>query len=267
MGKRSSYENLPGTNPAIPQRVVGTVAGLVAASAVPDGRIGPETAGQQPLVVRTHYMPGLYRMRLTPHFQLREFLHSRLALENDIDNTPADRQTLENLLLLATAMEAVRAALMDAPVKITSGYRCEAVNDLCGGVPNSFHRKGLAADFTAPHFGTPEHIFQLLSGDEDNRTIAARSTIARLRLEPGWVHLVARDYADPDAHPPRYSIDPRCAAHSANAPSTDAPPPAAAALLGARSKTRPRTVVPEGRAIDALARLGLGPQPNLFTAA
>jgi len=46
--------------------------------------------------------------------------------------------------LLAKLVE-LRNAL-ERPVYITSGYRCFVFNQKVGGVPNSYHRTGLAAD-------------------------------------------------------------------------------------------------------------------------
>ena len=36
---------------------------------------------------------------------------------------------------------------MGKPILINSGYRCEKLNEIVGGVHNSMHTKGLAADF------------------------------------------------------------------------------------------------------------------------
>lgn len=36
---------------------------------------------------------------------------------------------------------------MQAPVIITSGYRCDLLNEVLNGAPNSQHKKGQAADF------------------------------------------------------------------------------------------------------------------------
>ena len=36
-----------------------------------------------------------------------------------------------------------------SPIYITSGYRCPALNRKVGGVENSYHTRGMAADITA----------------------------------------------------------------------------------------------------------------------
>ena len=78
---------------------------------------------------------------LSPHFRLSEFL----ALAKYPGNTP-DAQSLVNLTYgCVTILEPVRI-LMDCPIIINSGYRCHNVNTIVGGVPNSQHLTGCAAD-------------------------------------------------------------------------------------------------------------------------
>ncbi|HGM5582026.1 TPA: D-Ala-D-Ala carboxypeptidase family metallohydrolase [Pseudomonas putida] len=83
-------------------------------------------------------------MFLTPHFTLKEMTFSQTAVRNALPNDP-DPEALANLRLLCEVLEEVRA-LVDAPILVTSGFRSEAVNQLVGGVHNSAHRTGLAAD-------------------------------------------------------------------------------------------------------------------------
>jgi putative chitinase len=84
-------------------------------------------------------------MLLTPHFSLEEFTHSSTALAHGIENKPLPVH-LQHLTTLAEKMEEVRA-LFNVVIEITSGYRNPQVNALVGGVPNSAHALGFAADF------------------------------------------------------------------------------------------------------------------------
>jgi putative chitinase len=84
-------------------------------------------------------------MQLTEHFSLEEFTHSSTAIAIGDPNTP-EPEHLENLKNVARHMEEVRA-LFDALIEITSGYRNPKVNAAVGGVPNSAHALGHAADF------------------------------------------------------------------------------------------------------------------------
>jgi zinc D-Ala-D-Ala carboxypeptidase len=43
-------------------------------------------------------------------------------------------------------------------LKINSGYRAEALNARVGGVPNSQHCLGMAADVVCPAFGSPHDL-------------------------------------------------------------------------------------------------------------
>ncbi|MBC3420200.1 MULTISPECIES: D-Ala-D-Ala carboxypeptidase family metallohydrolase [unclassified Pseudomonas] len=86
-------------------------------------------------------------MFLTPHFTLKEMTFSQAAVRNAVPNDP-DPEALANLRLLCEVLEQVRA-LVGSPILITSAFRNEAVNQLVGGVHNSAHRTGLAADICA----------------------------------------------------------------------------------------------------------------------
>lgn len=85
-------------------------------------------------------------MKLTDHFTLEEFLKSETADKQGIDNTPLERSEIyRNLQKLAETLEQVRA-LFCKPVHINSGYRCLKLNKAVGGVSNSAHLTGHAAD-------------------------------------------------------------------------------------------------------------------------
>jgi putative chitinase len=84
-------------------------------------------------------------MQLSAHFFLAEFTISSKALSMGVENTPTPEHMV-NLRSLAEQMELVRA-LFDRPIEITSGYRNPVVNAAVGGVPNSDHALGHAADF------------------------------------------------------------------------------------------------------------------------
>ena len=95
-------------------------------------------------------------IRLTPHFTLQELTFSQTATRKGIDNTP-EPKILDNLFILANGMEDVRN-LLNAPVHISSGYRCIELNDLLGSKRTSQHTQGLACDFTSNAYGTPSDV-------------------------------------------------------------------------------------------------------------
>ena len=101
-------------------------------------------------------------MRLSEHFTLEEMTRSQLAARHGIDNTPNDMQ-LENLKTLAKGMELVRTKLDSLPIIISSGFRCEDLNDLLGSKRTSAHIAGLACDFTCDRYSHVGRVFEVLA--------------------------------------------------------------------------------------------------------
>lgn len=93
------------------------------------------------------------------HFTFRELLHSEVALRNDIVNLPPRHEAAKiyfNLVVLVdNLLDPIRERFA-VPMIITSGYRCEQVNKLVGGVDNSQHMKGEAVDFCLAGFSKEE---------------------------------------------------------------------------------------------------------------
>lgn len=122
---------------------------------------------------------------MTPHFSLAEFTSSDTAARLGIDNSLPDelREAAHRTLEM---MERIRFHL-DAPVIITSGYRCEALNKAIGSKPGSDHTMALAVDFKAPKAGTPYQIAKSLA------PVISIIGIGQLILEFGtWVHVSTR---------------------------------------------------------------------------
>jgi len=118
-------------------------------------------------------------MYLTPHFTLAEMTASQVALRAGLDNSP-DSVAIANLVELCKTLEAVRT-LVDRPILVTSGYRCEALNRRIGGSNSSAHIRGLAADILAVNL-SPRQLAQRIR-DSD-------LAFDQLILEfDGWVHL------------------------------------------------------------------------------
>lgn len=82
------------------------------------------------------------------NFTMSELIKSDKAKQNNIKNTP-DTVALDNMLnLIVYCLQPIRE-LLRKPVVITSGFRCPQLNKLVGGVANSQHMTGCAADFVA----------------------------------------------------------------------------------------------------------------------
>jgi zinc D-Ala-D-Ala carboxypeptidase len=122
---------------------------------------------------------------MTPHFSLEEFTASDTAARLGIDNRVPDN-LLENVMTTLQMMERIRFHI-DAPISITSGYRCEALNRAVGSKQGSDHTLAFACDFKAPKAGTP---FQIAASLAPVFKIVG---IGQLILEFGtWVHVSTR---------------------------------------------------------------------------
>ena len=84
-------------------------------------------------------------VQLTKHFSLEELCASATAKARGIQNRPNAQQIISLVYLAAYVLEPLREA-MHEPIPISSGFRCEQLNRAVGGVSNSQHMKGQAAD-------------------------------------------------------------------------------------------------------------------------
>ena len=82
---------------------------------------------------------------VTMHFTIEELYASETAKRLGIDNKPSVQKMINLVYLASYVLEPLRVA-MNEPVRISSGYRCEKLNKAVGGVYNSQHLKGQAAD-------------------------------------------------------------------------------------------------------------------------
>ena len=83
-------------------------------------------------------------MKKIKYFSLSEFLNSATAKRLRIDNIPSF-EVVDNLNKLADYLDVIREKV-GKPILISSGFRCPVLNKAVGGVSNSQHQKGLAAD-------------------------------------------------------------------------------------------------------------------------
>ena len=82
---------------------------------------------------------------VTMHFTIEELYASATAKAKGIDNKPSTQQMINLVYLASYVLEPLRVAMKE-PIKIGSGFRCERLNKAVGGVYNSQHLKGQAAD-------------------------------------------------------------------------------------------------------------------------
>jgi len=84
---------------------------------------------------------ALYLMaRPSPHFSWDELQ----TTSQPYDNTPDFSERMRLIRLAWSVLEPLRNEF--GPIRITSGFRSQTVNDAVGGSPTSYHRRGMAAD-------------------------------------------------------------------------------------------------------------------------
>lgn len=125
-------------------------------------------------------------MQLTEHFSLAELCDSPTAVRLAIPNDPS-AAIYPNLMRLAVGMERVRA-MVGAPILVLSGFRSPALNAAVGGVKNSAHMDGMAADIRVQGMA-PRDLAELLAGnpmgiDFDQLILEQPGSPAG-----GWVHV------------------------------------------------------------------------------
>ncbi len=82
---------------------------------------------------------------ISKNFSLEELLASETAKAQGIRNVPTNAEVVALCALVFNVLQPLRDAMQE-PIKIGSGYRCPALNKAVGGVWNSQHMKGEAAD-------------------------------------------------------------------------------------------------------------------------
>ena len=98
------------------------------------------------------------------YFTLEELTKSNTAKAKGIDNTP-DEQFIANLILLVDNVLDPLRKLYGKPIRINSGYRSKALNEVIGGAKNSQHMYGLAADITGGSKKENKILFDLIKNN------------------------------------------------------------------------------------------------------
>ena len=126
-----------------------------------------------------------HNIQLSEHFSLSEFTKSITAERLGISNQPSYEQVLAMRHLCREALEPLRQHY-GAPIRITSGFRCEALNKAVGGVGNSQHMDGEAADLSVPSEEVARDWFQWLAHHTDFDQLLFEHS---QRLHNRWLHV------------------------------------------------------------------------------
>lgn len=81
------------------------------------------------------------------YFTLNELTRSDTASRMKIDNTPTAEAVKNLTALVDKVLDPLREKIGE-PIIVTSGYRCPRLNKAVGGVSNSQHITGQAADIS-----------------------------------------------------------------------------------------------------------------------
>ena len=118
-------------------------------------------------------------MKISKNFEFEEFCFSQTALQLNIDNKPDTAAIINITRLCDNVMQKIRDHFQ-APVLISSAFRCEKLNNAVGGAKNSQHLSGQAVDFTVQGYS----IQQVFLWCKDNLLFD------QLILEKNlWVHI------------------------------------------------------------------------------
>lgn len=98
------------------------------------------------------------------YFTIKEMTKSQTAELYHINNTPTEK-IIGNLKKVMYILDLVRT-YMGKPILINSGYRCEKLNEMVGGVQKSMHTKGLAADFRTKEKEDLSKMFEFLKKNQ-----------------------------------------------------------------------------------------------------
>ena len=94
------------------------------------------------------------------YFTINELCRSETASKHKIDNTPSAEIIANLTALVDNVLDPLRQA-WGRPIIVTSGYRCEELNKLVGGVTTSQHKKGQAADISTGSTEDNKKLFEL----------------------------------------------------------------------------------------------------------
>lgn len=102
-------------------------------------------------------------MKLSPHFTLNEMTKTAYPALQDM---PTNETIAHMVYLCALVLEPLRERLAK-PVVINSGYRSTALNKRVGGVSNSYHLQGFAADLRCKSEADAKEILACLTNIPD----------------------------------------------------------------------------------------------------
>ena len=137
-------------------------------------------------------------LKLSEHFRLSEFIDSGTARRLHIDNTPEPVHVERLRQLCQHVLEPLRRRF--GVIRVTSGYRCPLLNEAVGGVDNSQHLLGEAADLHIANMEVGRKMFDFI-----RRETPFDQLLFEHRLKNGccWLHVSHRSDRGPNRHDAR----------------------------------------------------------------
>lgn len=118
-------------------------------------------------------------------FSLEEFTRSSTAQRLKIDNIPSDEVVRNIQYGVQMILDPLRR-IIRSPIIITSGFRCSALNKAVGGVANSWHTKGNAADIRISDEEEAKTIFQALKTLPSVDTVLFEHSTSAIWMHVQW---------------------------------------------------------------------------------
>lgn len=115
------------------------------------------------------------------YFTIEELCRSRTAEKLGIKNVPTEDIKKNMEVLIRELLDPVRES-WGKPIRVNSGYRCPKLNKAVGGVPNSQHLKGEAADLNAGSRSLNKILYECIRKNHEFDQLINESNYA-------WVHV------------------------------------------------------------------------------
>ena len=120
------------------------------------------------------------------YFTIPELTASATALREGIDNRPSKCAFHLLHVLVEQLLDPIREAWGE-PIVVASGYRCKQLNELVGGVKNSHHTLGCAADIICGNRADHRRLFNMIIHMRDEGRI--RFTQLIWENDGRWIHI------------------------------------------------------------------------------
>lgn len=120
------------------------------------------------------------------YFTVADLVKSHTARLRQIDNQPSD-EVREELEMTACKLNVIGlyAHMMGATIQVTSGFRCEELNKIVGGVKTSLHMQGRAVDIVVSDNKIKHDLYESLASQEARE----RLRICELIEHKTYIHI------------------------------------------------------------------------------